>query len=594
MISAQRLAETIHRTILADMSATRAHMATQPPAPLDGIPRSAAVLADNWVNETARKLQAAKHHRAYDESTIRDYAENYATMCSRMGSVESRVSYAMYIGIAIPAGKCITREGVAGRLDDPMYWRRQLRKAWTRASDDTVREIGSIRRGKQPFVSDAAVEHRRARQLRTREWGDSRVMVSDDGEQLELLPLMDHSIANPAIRRTEMMVRCRGFEEVAKQRGHLCDFWVVTTPSRFHAQLHQGGENPAWAETRATVRDGQKWLRSMWAKARAKLARLSVTYEGMRTVEPHHDGTPHWNIMVFGTEAALATFGQVIRGYWLSDGGDEPGAQERRVRVTRIDPAKGSATGYIAKYISKNLDGHGAIGDAVSDETGNAAKDDTSRVTAWASVHGIRQFQQIGGPPVGKWRELRRLREPVEPEWIEAAREFADKNSWAGYAGLASGVVLVREVVRNGITTRPACSVNRYGESGRARVVGLRDWCGEVITRPNRWRIEKKCQSPASQSCSDSGSGYGPVAASAGGITSTSARSESCFSSRSDSRSALGPVAIIVRDAQGADKSAGMDLSWVLTVPFRGSAPASGDPRAWTSRETSMAGPHVH
>lgn len=575
MISTQRMAETVHRSVLAEISARRQVIAATPLPLVNGFVRDARKVADGWVQDIARQLQAARHHRAYDENTIRAHAENYATLCGRMASLESRQSFALHIGIEPPAGKRITREGAIARLDDPLYWRRQLRKVWTRASEDALREIGCIRKGKQPYASDAAVEHRAARARRTAEWLKSRVMVSEDGEQLELLQVAERSIANPAIRRTELMVRARGFKEAAEAAGHECDFWTLTTPSAFHAQHSAGGVNEAWTEAdRPRVKAGQLWLCRMWARARAHIKRMGLQVYGIRTAEPHHDGTPHWHLQLFGSEAALQAAQFIIRQVWLSEYGEEKGAAEFRTKVIRIDPAKGDPVGYIAKYISKNIDGHGSVGDEESDETGGQVSEATGRVLAWARVHGIRQFQQYGGPPVGKWRELRRLREEVGPEDIEAARTAADKNSWHGYMQLASSVQLVRETARDGLTVRQVCSVNRYGEAQPPRVVGLRDWCGVVITRPVRWRIERKAPCNAAN----------PHARGTGAQAHRKV-SFSEFSRAARSGSGLGPVAITVR-CQCRECETG-DYSG---TPLR--APSLGNPASWTARETSTAGPN--
>lgn len=403
--------------------------------------------ANRFVAEAVRDFGDARVADAYDEAAIRDYAENYAQRCAKRRTLEERIAFAARYGIAAPAGKGVTAEGACRRLDDPLWWRRQLRKVWTRRAEDAMRRAGIIRKGKAVYASEEAVRHRRGRQRRTREWLESRVMVNGEGEQLKLLELHDKSLANPALRRGEFMCRMRGFEEVAKDLDHVALFFTLTAPSAFHAQLAAGGVNPAYQ--RDTVRDAQAWLRRMWSRARAEIARLSIQFYGFRIAEPHHDGTPHWHMVLFVAPHHADTLARVIRARWLSEFKDERGAEEFRCKCITIDPEQGSATGYVAKYVSKNIDGAGAIGAEISDETGGPVADSVERVAAWASCHGIRQFQQLGGPPVGLWRECRRARTPHDAERIERARVDADRGDWRGFIGALGGVSVCHRRVRS-------------------------------------------------------------------------------------------------------------------------------------------------
>jgi len=104
----------------------------------------------------------------------------------------------------------------------------------------------------------------------------------------------------------------------------------------------------------------------------------------------------------------------VLRAYWLQEEGDEYGAQEYRFKAEAIDPARGGAVAYVAKYIAKSIDDAGGVGEEGHLDYQGQQKQlieggKAQRVTAWAAAHRIRQFQAIGQPPVTVWRELRRV-----------------------------------------------------------------------------------------------------------------------------------------------------------------------------------------
>jgi len=158
-------------------------------------------------------------------------------------------------------------------------------------------------------------------------------------------------------------------------------------------------------------------------------------------------------------------------------------------------------------HICKNIDGEfQEDGNDAEDWYGNLTKNVAPRVRAWASIHGIRQFQQIGGPPVTVWRELRRL-EQADDETVEAARVAADKSDWAGFINAMHGPCAKRadqpikaakwlEFDQDTGEYLDA-PVNQYGEPSKGKLFGLYA-CGRYwITRVFRWEVKRPQQAKA-------------------------------------------------------------------------------------------------
>ncbi|KGW00457.1 bacteriophage replication A family protein [Burkholderia pseudomallei ABCPW 30] len=316
--------------------------------------------------------------------------------------------------------------GFIARVIDPDWWARRLRSMHGRQTEALAIRLGLVSARADQYISDENLRRSIAQAERNAQMLERTNAINEDGEIFTLAELADKSVSNPAIRRGELMLRMRGMEEIAEEQGCACEFAVVTPPSRFHAVRANGSVNEKYDG--ATPRDTQEYLQRQWSRCRAWLQRRGVSFYGMRTVEAHRDGTPHWNLMVFIRNPADASVWRkaLVRYFLLNDSPDEPGAQQHRLRFERITAEQGGAAGYIAKYISKNIDGAGIeLG-----LYGEPIAQTTQRVQAWAKQWGIRQFQAIGGAPVTVWRELRRIEKQAiadSPDALQRAWHAAQR-----------------------------------------------------------------------------------------------------------------------------------------------------------------------
>ena len=388
------------------------------------------------------------------------------------------------------------------KLSDATWWQNKLKRQWSFQREHLAIAAGQVQKSASPYASKTCVGEWKEQKRKNREWLKNQCIENvETGEQFELALQVDKSNANPAIRRCELMIRMRGFEDIANEFGYVGAFITLTAPSKYHSVHVKGGFIKNW--NAGTPRDTQKYLCSVWAKIRAKLNRERLRIFGFRVAEPHHDGTPHWHILAFMRPEDKEQIHRIMRTYALDEDPYESGAQENRFKFVDIDPSKGSATGYIAKYISKNIDGY-QPGNEVDDETGQNLKEMAKNVTAWSSRWGIRQFQQIGGAPVTVWRELRRLgSQKVENPIIDPVLAAADVGDWAAYTQLQGGATAERRDILVRISYEE--EQNQFEEDVKkikgvfAPIIGTASF---ICTRLIKWAIVSKnrCASTARSS----------------------------------------------------------------------------------------------
>lgn len=424
----------------------------------------------------------------------------------------------------MPKGKHITPAGIVSRASDPIWWRRILRRLHAALMEGVAIGLGLVHAGRRDgcYVSRESLKRRAGQRARNAAALAATVAANERGEGLTLADIASRGVANGEVRRAELMTRISGFEQIANDLGHRAEFITVTCPSRMHKWKRGKREdlpNPAYDGTLPSM--AQAYLAKQWSRFRAAAARAGVDLYGFRIAEPHHDGCPHWHMLVWhggvtrkGHDASFALGMLLLRYFLANDNPDEPGAHQYRIKVESIDPRKGSAVAYVAKYVAKNIDGY-KVG---ADLYGNPAIESSARVEAWASTWRIRQFQQIGGAPVGVWRELRRVHPgnvPMDAPQVlhdalmmvnvsgvdaimaddsergavvadvrgsEASEAQRIRAGWAAYTMAQGGPTAKRKAHAMRVMRDETGEANRYGELGAPRVAGVVAAVREKVT----------------------------------------------------------------------------------------------------------------
>jgi hypothetical protein len=427
------------------------------------------------ADAAARECYAAIHTLSTEDAIVQAVRD----VCARRG-------------IAEPTGDTL-REYLT-RAVDKAWWRRHLRVEWKRRFEHTAIQLGLTSVKADPYVSRETAIMQAAQNEANRKLLEKRTATNEHGQSYTVAELAALGMGNKTLRRGELMTRIRGFEEVAEMRRDVGLFMTITAPSKYHSV---GGTNPKFiAFGCPTPRDAQAYLVGVYARIRAALHRENIRPYGFRIAEPHTDGCPHWHLLLFVDKGQAARMEAIVTAHALAEDGAEKGALENRVKLVRIEAGKGTAAGYIAKYVSKNIDGAG-VGDhkafedgrtyvVAPDAFGNVEITPSQRVTYWSQVWGIRQFQQIGGAPVGVWRELRRIKaEAVQaaPAAIRAAHAACQKiesddpaiSKQADFAAymMAQGGPTVGRGAAIRIAAREITVTGRYATYEAAKPVGV-------------------------------------------------------------------------------------------------------------------------
>ncbi|MGF1849877.1 replication endonuclease [Vibrio lentus] len=336
-----------------------------------------------------------------------------------------------------------------------------LRTQYIEYSQIALSRVGG-NKGQRKYVSSRSYARWEKKQIEAEQFVNSMSVLNDEtGQAFDLSEVVKRTTANPENRRIELVVRSRGDEERAIEMGYEGVFVNWTLPSKYHRNSSK------W--NGCTPKEAHEVMMAKWRCARAwfKKPKIDIQWFGLRVAEPHKDGTPHAHMFLYVHPRQKQDLIDIIEGIAIDEDKSEliiNGKLDKTPRITikDCDPSQGTATGYIIKYISKNINGaHMPEGDA---------KQTALSATAWARIHRIKQFSQSGSPSVGLWRQLRRANptETAFDEELEQLRDHADNSRWKGFCELGFKAKLAYED-----------KFNQYGDTVK-RVIGI-NWLGKVI-----------------------------------------------------------------------------------------------------------------
>ena len=384
----------------------------------------------------------------------------------------------------------------------PQWWRRQLRRRAAAARQmwsAALRTTGG--RHAAAYVDAYSMARWTERQDQARIFGESHVMVGDDGTTIPMRDVMDASATGALSRACAMLL---GVDEIATRKGMASIFITITLPAEYHPNPARGACSwrPEYGPKKADAA-----LAAIWRRFRARLQKKGIMILGMRVIEGHADGTPHLHAILYVDPLHIAMVDRI-----LQEIRPEPvsGARVATTLVV-IDRARGRATTYIMKALlgafnvaptrairDRRVDadarteiGHllGIRGSALTDQD----DDDFGRHRALASERGWRRFQMLGVHGIQRvWQAIFTMKSIPDgaPQRIRECHRAMRERRW-GDAILALGALRHDNGgrVRLGYGQRES----RYGEMRTVPAHILDESSGWTMPiRRQEWKIQRR------------------------------------------------------------------------------------------------------
>lgn len=311
----------------------------------------------------------------------------------------------------------------------------------------------SLDGGLETYVSEQQLLTR-TRQLRLQaEWMQNTVLVPryiDAGEQAEGPLTLAQVASSPKTRFAKLYAFTKAMDELAQAEGLNAGMLTLTLEPEWHPNPSHGTNT--W--NGASPRKGHQVMAKRWQSILRDLDRAGIGLSGLRVVEPHKDGCPHWHLwLLYRPEVEmrlLATVMQYFPGKLKIRAPSRKGQKRHpddrmyetradlrahtgrplkhakegaQVELSRIDRSISSGASYAMKYLLKTVDAGEKLNKEVDlfgtteinelEQTQQQHQETAQRVDAYRSLWGINAGQLFGvAKCLSAWDELRRLTLP--------------------------------------------------------------------------------------------------------------------------------------------------------------------------------------
>lgn len=382
----------------------------------------------------------AKHH----------YFEQLSLPSDRIGHyVRMRHEY----DLTLAPDSSRTDGGLMARLRSEYFWRERVNSVADSHREHLAmqrQELGDPLKGLVPYCSDATYQLFEAR-LET---------IAAKLSEQKLDPVFGLTKANlyqdsQRGKFNRLYLSAKGMVALAQQRQYSWALITLTCPASYHpnSPVYDG----------SSFKDGHEYISDIYRKLfrhLGKTYKANEDYFGIRVVEVHLDGCPHWHIILFSTDDFFTKLTKKLRSIYSASNRPSGYFEDNQRGIVRLSAA-GEFSSTPLSYIYKHL----AFGlqRMKSREENCASKRNFYAIRS----AGVRQIQLIGSNGLAtKLIALRKVSRCLRaPKHLKAiAADFIHAPNQLGRQIQLSGVVKLLDSELNQLELIRVPTLNRYGE----------------------------------------------------------------------------------------------------------------------------------
>lgn len=382
----------------------------------------------------------AKHHYFLQLSLTPDRIAHYVRTCHEYG-------------LKLDPDSEKTDQGQMARLRSEYFWRANVNSLADSHREHLAmqrRELGDPKMGLAPYCSDATY-----RMFENRHEAIAyKLSEQTVGSSLGLVKTQLYQDSQRG-KFNRLYLSGKSMVALAQQRQYACGLITLTCPARYHpsSSLYDG----------SSFKDGHEHLKGIYRKLFRHLSKIytaNENYFGMRVVEAHLDGCPHWHIVLFSTDEFFTNLTQKLKSIYLAS--DRPSGyfEKNQKDIIKLSSA-GELNSTPLSYVYKHL----AFGfQRMQNEEGNLA---SKRNLYAIRSAGVRQIQLIGANGLAsKLQALRKVSRSLrDPGHLKAmASGLVQAPTTIGRQIQLSSVVKLLDNGLNQLELIRTSTLNRYGE----------------------------------------------------------------------------------------------------------------------------------
>jgi hypothetical protein len=386
--------------------------------------------------------------------------------------------------------------GDIARYCCPKWWKRKLRTIHRRNFEHIAQFMGQVNEQRNIYISDHSLEKIKQGKKANKKFINTLLVINEEGSQFDLCDFVENSLSNPKNKYAELLMRMFGTAQYAKNKAYNAHLITILCPSEMKSSFKYGDMNDDY--NKESTLNAHHFINKVWKNSRTAIDKLTKNFFGFRVVEPCHDGSPHWHLIVYTpanqSDSILALFKKKVeqvyshKGEQLSCSFDVQEVNDKEVKNVIFYLVKSLEGKVAGNYCEKHLKSRLFHNKTDKEEE---KENNKKRIFAWSSLWGIRQFQQFGMPPIGLWREARKIANKADINtrdiWC-----FSKNGDWPAFIESVGGSACKKVELKVKLHKVDSENCDCYGDRLGKVTIGLEIDGSVYKSRVHDWVIKPK------------------------------------------------------------------------------------------------------